>query len=162
MLRARGRRPDLLTSSAVLLGSAPRHLSLASSPGSTPATVDEISLIKMTRRTALALAASIGLASMAFSPERDPPSSCSMRPRSLAPTRRALRFAAAAHPGAQAIVGNVLNGSAGSSHGGGVIDENWNQPHAKGELPAPSPSGLSEVWCEDERRESVPVAGRGR
>jgi hypothetical protein len=66
------------------------------------------------------------------------------------------------HPGAQAIVGNVLHGGAGSSHGGGVSDENWNQPHAKGKLPAPSPPGLSEMWCEDERREHVPVAGRGR
>ena len=66
------------------------------------------------------------------------------------------------HPGAQAIVGNVLNGCAGSSQGGGVIDENWNQPHAKGELPAPSPSQLSEVRCEDERRAYVPVAGSSR
>jgi hypothetical protein len=66
------------------------------------------------------------------------------------------------HPGAQAIVGNVLNDCAGSSQGGGVNDENWNQPHAKGELPAPPPSGLSEMWCEDERRGSMPVAGRDR
>jgi hypothetical protein len=56
------------------------------------------------------------------------------------------------HPGGQAIVGNVVSGSAGSSRGGGVSDEKWNQPHATGELPAPVPSGLSEVWCEDERR----------
>lgn len=66
------------------------------------------------------------------------------------------------HPGAQAIVGNVLNGCAGSSQGGGVIDENWNQPHATGELPTPASSGLPEVWCEYEKRGSVPVPGRGR
>jgi hypothetical protein len=66
------------------------------------------------------------------------------------------------HPGAQAIVGNVTNGGAESGHGGGVSDEKWNQPHATGKLPAPAASGLSEVWCEDERRGRVPVAGSGR
>lgn len=66
------------------------------------------------------------------------------------------------HPGAQAIVGNVVSGSAGSSLGGGVSDENWNQPHAKGELPAPGFVPLREVRSQDAEREAVPCTGRQR
>lgn len=64
------------------------------------------------------------------------------------------------HPGGQAIVGNVVNGGAGIGAGGGVSDENRNQPHAKAELPAGSAAVLPQVWSEDAERGSVPVAGR--
>jgi hypothetical protein len=43
------------------------------------------------------------------------------------------------HAGAQAVVGNVV---AGGSAGGGGRDEFGNQPHAKGELPAPGTQPL--------------------
>lgn len=64
------------------------------------------------------------------------------------------------HPGAQAIVGNVVNGGAGSSAGGGVSNENRSQPHAKAELPAGTAATLPEVWSEDANRISLPVSGR--
>jgi hypothetical protein len=64
------------------------------------------------------------------------------------------------HPGGQAIVGNVVNGSAGSAAGGGVSNENRNQPHAKAELPAGSAAVLPQVWSEDAERISLPVTGR--
>jgi hypothetical protein len=54
------------------------------------------------------------------------------------------------HPGAQAIVGNVVSGASGAPHGGGGTFENENQPHAKGELPAPSATPIPQVWSEDE------------
>lgn len=62
------------------------------------------------------------------------------------------------HPGAQAIVGNVVSGATGAQ-GGGVADEKWNQPHAKGELPAGSAAVLPQVWSENADRSSVPVSG---
>ncbi|MEQ1672364.1 MAG: hypothetical protein ABL893_16045, partial [Hyphomicrobium sp.] len=34
------------------------------------------------------------------------------------------------HPGARAIVGNVVSSAASGASGGGVADEKWNQPHA--------------------------------
>ncbi|MEQ1716264.1 MAG: hypothetical protein ABL907_09815, partial [Hyphomicrobium sp.] len=61
------------------------------------------------------------------------------------------------HPGAQAIVGNVVNGASGGTGGGGGSDERWNQPHAKGELPAASAVPLPQVWGEDAERERVPL-----
>ncbi len=64
------------------------------------------------------------------------------------------------HPGAQAIVGNVVSGGAGSGTGGGVSDENRNQPHATGELSAENAARLPQVWSEDAERISVPLAGR--
>ena len=64
------------------------------------------------------------------------------------------------HPGAQAIVGNVMSGGAGSGAGGGVSNENRNQPHATGQLPAGNTPVLPEVWSEDADRISVPVASR--
>ena len=36
------------------------------------------------------------------------------------------------HPGAQAIVGNVVTGASGGGEGGGGTNERSNQPHAKG------------------------------
>jgi hypothetical protein len=60
------------------------------------------------------------------------------------------------HPGAQAIVGNVVNGQRDAR--GGVGDEIGNQPHAKGEVPAASLEGLREVRGQDTKREAVPLA----
>lgn len=62
------------------------------------------------------------------------------------------------HPGAQAIVGNVVQTSGGP--GGGGSDENQNQPHAKAELPAGGAAVLPQVWSEDAERISLPIAGR--
>lgn len=62
------------------------------------------------------------------------------------------------HPGAQAIVGNVMH----SSTGGGGDDEKRNQPHAKAELPAPSSEPMPKVWGEDEEGLNLPVASRKR
>lgn len=64
------------------------------------------------------------------------------------------------HPGAQAIVGNVLQGSAQGPGGG--TNENSNQPHAKGELPAPGLAVLPEVRRAHPTRDVVPLAGRQR
>lgn len=58
------------------------------------------------------------------------------------------------HPGAQAIVGNVVSGG----NGGGVADERWNQPHAKGELPAGRSQPMPEVFSEDAEWKPMPVA----
>jgi len=60
------------------------------------------------------------------------------------------------HPGAQAILGNVVQQSA--FQGGGGTDEKWNQPHAKAELPAPSVVPMPEVWSQDAERQPMPVA----
>ena len=60
------------------------------------------------------------------------------------------------HPGAQAIVGNVVQGHGGT--GGGGANENRNQPHAKAELPAPSVVPMPEVWSQDAERQPMPVA----
>lgn len=66
------------------------------------------------------------------------------------------------HPGGQAIVGNVMAGQAGAATGGGDSFENFDQPHAKGESPAPSAALVPEVWRADEARDVVPLAGRQR
>lgn len=58
------------------------------------------------------------------------------------------------HPGAQAIVGNVVTGAAG----GGGSNENFDQPHAKAKLPAPSAIPMQKVWSEDAEGEPMPVA----
>lgn len=60
------------------------------------------------------------------------------------------------HPGAQAIVGNVVQNKIGE--GGGGADENWNQPHAKVKLSAASASQLPQMWSEDSKRQPVPIA----
>lgn len=68
------------------------------------------------------------------------------------------------HPGAQAVVGNVTtsaNGPELSDRGGGT-HENFHQPHAKAELPAPSTEPMPEVWSEDAAWEPVPIASRRR
>lgn len=64
------------------------------------------------------------------------------------------------HPGAQAIVGNVLQGS--EQGRGGATDEIANQPHAKGELPAPGLAVLPEVRRKHANGDVVPLAGRQR
>jgi hypothetical protein len=63
------------------------------------------------------------------------------------------------HPGGQAIVGTVVSGATGGGPGGGVNDENRNQPHATGQLSAGITARLPEVWSEDADRISVPIAG---
>ena len=60
------------------------------------------------------------------------------------------------HPGAQAIVGNVVSGQ--NVPRGGVGDESWNQPHAKAELPAPRIEPVLEMRRPDTHRQPVPVA----
>ena len=68
-----------------------------------------------------------------------------------------------AHPGGQAVIGNVVgnpkgsNGAGGEPRGGG-IDEKSNQPHAKAVLPAAGANPLPEVWSSDAAAEAVPVA----
>ena len=42
------------------------------------------------------------------------------------------------HPGAQAIVGNMMTANEGPLGGGGGADEKWNQPHCKGETASQS------------------------
>ena len=59
------------------------------------------------------------------------------------------------HPGAQAIVGNVVGGA--TSAGGGANDDNSNQPHAKAQLPAPSAPAMPQVWSKHAQREAVPI-----
>jgi hypothetical protein len=59
------------------------------------------------------------------------------------------------HPGAQAIVGNVVQQNA--REGGGVTVENANQPHAKAKLPAPGAMPMPEVWSHNAEREPMPV-----
>ena len=60
------------------------------------------------------------------------------------------------HPGAQAIVGNVVQ--AKDAAGGGGNDERWNQPHAKAELPAPRVEPVLEVRSANAQRQPVPLA----
>ena len=60
------------------------------------------------------------------------------------------------HPGAQAIVGNVVNGATGA--GGGATDDNSNQPHAQAQLPAPSAQPMPQVWRSHPDRSTVPIA----
>ena len=64
------------------------------------------------------------------------------------------------HPGAQAIVGNVVQ--QGPREGGGVADEKWSQPHAKAELPAPSVVPMPQVRSQDAERQAMPLAIRQR
>ncbi len=60
------------------------------------------------------------------------------------------------HPGAQAIVGNVVQRL--PHGGGGVTHEKIDQPHAKAELPAPRAIPVPQMWSEDAAREQLPVA----
>ena len=62
------------------------------------------------------------------------------------------------HPGAQAIVGNVMTSASSAEQGGGVAFENENQPHAKAELPAPSAAPMPQVWSQDTQRPSMLLA----
>lgn len=59
------------------------------------------------------------------------------------------------HPGGQAIVGDVVAGK--SANGGGGSLENFGQPHAKGELPAPRAEAMPQVWSKDSDRETLPL-----
>lgn len=73
------------------------------------------------------------------------------------------------HPGGQAVVGNVVTAGAGAigasensgsgGRRGGGIDEIRDQPHAKGELPAPNAQSMPPLRSEDEDREAVPLPG---
>ena len=60
------------------------------------------------------------------------------------------------HPGAQAIVGNVVTGQ--NSERGGVDNEKGSQPHAKAELSAVSVVPVFEVRSEDAQRQTVQLA----
>ena len=60
------------------------------------------------------------------------------------------------HSGAQAIVGNVVQHP--PPDGGGVIDDNANQPHAKAELPAGWSQPMPEVLSTDSQRHPMPLA----
>lgn len=66
------------------------------------------------------------------------------------------------HPGGQAIVGNVTNGTTTTNGtkgaGGGGSDENGNQPHAKAIAAAAKPSVVPPLWGKDPERECMPVA----
>lgn len=62
------------------------------------------------------------------------------------------------HPGAQAVVGNVVHARAET--GGGDTHGSCHQPHAKEELPASSPEIMPAVRREDEERERLPVTRR--
>jgi hypothetical protein len=70
------------------------------------------------------------------------------------------------HPGAQAVVGNVVTNASGangsSPAGGGDQHESEHRPHAKAELPAPSARPMPPLWGEDTDRVAVPVASRER
>jgi hypothetical protein len=63
------------------------------------------------------------------------------------------------HSGAQAVVGNVINGATGAQ-GVGVPDETRNQPHATGQLLTDDATRLPKVRSEDADRISLPVASR--
>lgn len=66
------------------------------------------------------------------------------------------------HPGAQAVVGNVVTGNSTETvttvTRGGAAHESQDQPHAKGELPAPAIAPMQTLLGEDPSREPVPVA----
>ena len=64
------------------------------------------------------------------------------------------------HPGGQAVIGNVTAGS--KPAGGGGSEENGNQPHAKGELPAPTAQPMPPLWGQDEAGKPLPVSCGGR
>lgn len=65
------------------------------------------------------------------------------------------------HPGAQAIVGNVVTNAPCNPAGGGGDDEKWNQPHAPEQ--STSPARCIEAQCDatmpsqDTPGECVPV-----
>jgi hypothetical protein len=61
------------------------------------------------------------------------------------------------HPGAQAIVGNVSQGT-----GGGALNETGEQPHAKPETAALAYAPVSPMRSQDTAREPVPVASGER
>ena len=61
------------------------------------------------------------------------------------------------HPGAQAVVGNIVAGVSGVDGGEGTL-ESWNQPHAKGQLPTGAAQPMPQMLCEDAERHPVPVA----
>jgi hypothetical protein len=60
------------------------------------------------------------------------------------------------HSGAQAIVGNVVQHA--PRDGGGVIDDNSNQPHAKAELPTDRSERMPKVFSTDSQRQPMPLA----
>lgn len=62
------------------------------------------------------------------------------------------------HAGGKAIVGSVSTGATGP--GGGGVDENGSQPHAKAIAAAAAPEVLPPMWSKDEEREPVPVTRR--
>ncbi len=62
------------------------------------------------------------------------------------------------HPGAQAIVGNMMTANEGPLGGGGGTDEKWNQPHAKAKLPASQFERLPEMLRQDSERQPMPFA----
>ncbi len=64
------------------------------------------------------------------------------------------------HAGARAVIGNVNTGASGA--GEGVTHENRNQPHTKGELPAPSAQPMPKMRSEDAERQPVPIASSRR
>lgn len=65
------------------------------------------------------------------------------------------------HPGAQAVVGNVIAGdgqSPAGREGGGTL-ESSNQPHAKGLPAAAAPAEMLPVRRSDPEREPMPITG---
>ena len=62
------------------------------------------------------------------------------------------------HPGGQAIVGNVTTGTSGASGtGGGVLDENGNQAHAKAIAAAPAAPAMQEMRGNDAEWQPLPI-----
>jgi hypothetical protein len=66
------------------------------------------------------------------------------------------------HPGAQAIVGDVHNTTAGRAPGVGGFNENENQPHAKDQPAALSAPTGQEMPRLDAQRDAVPIASGER
>lgn len=66
------------------------------------------------------------------------------------------------HPGGQAVVGTVVTGGSPETvttvTRGGAAHESYDQPHAKGELPATALAPMRTLRSEDPSREPVPVA----
>ena len=64
------------------------------------------------------------------------------------------------HPGAQAIVGNVVQAQGGT--GGGGVNENWNQPHAPEPMLAATrrleAQSSAAMPCQDAGRIAMPIA----
>ncbi len=62
------------------------------------------------------------------------------------------------HQSGQAIVGNESTGANGAiGAGGGVADENRNQPHEKAIEAVAGPPAMPPMWRQDEERDTVPV-----